>query len=234
MKRLLILFALILLILPMLSLDAQAAPAPVFYSAGLTYQASGDLDNICGRIATVIAESDKPGMAGIEQDIVIEIDEGKLTLEIINWYYGKHILKVGYVLYGDNGYITSRRVRAELRASYTYNVSLSPNGISILIQKTYPKWKGQQQKEPTTVLSEVYPCNPQRIIETSSWIEYWRYEQPGSFVYYGYVTIDDPQFLSCYCDADFYYKSPNRPFDFYFIHHNWDGNYFDKGEVDDR
>lgn len=191
-----------------------------FYSAGLTYRSIGALDNIRGEIISVIAESNKRGMAGIEQDIVIETDEGNLILEIINWYYGKDFRKIGYVLYGPNGFIKARRFKSKLRKIYSYKVLIKPDGIHIDIRDGSKK-----------IVSEIYPCNARRIFETSSYVEYWRYNDPGSFLYYGYVTVDDPYKLKL--KEDFHYEARGYPFSLYFIHHNWAG-IMDKGEIDDR
>lgn len=191
-----------------------------FYSAGLTYRAIGALDNLQGKISAVVVKSDKHGMAGIEQDIVIETDTGNLTLEIINWHYGKKIHKVGYVLYGPNGYIKARRIKAELRTIYNYDVLIKPDGFHIDIRDGSKK-----------IVSEFYPCGAKRIFETSSYIEYWRYDEPGSYLFYGYVTIDNPVKLQR--KEEFHYKAKGYPCDLYFFHHNWDG-VVDKGEIDDR
>jgi hypothetical protein len=77
-----------------------------------------------------------------------------------------------------------------------------------------------------------FPCENPVILETISYVEYWRYDEPGSFFYYGYVTIDDPTNLRGH--DDLYYKSPELPFGLYLIHHNWGRSVYDKGEVDDR
>lgn len=194
-----------------------------FYSAGITYRALADVNRIEGHIVTVIGRADKPGEAGIEQDIIIQAEEDKYTLEVINWFYGDET-KVGYVLYkwGDPNFQKAERVVAQQRVPYHYQVFIGTKGFTLQIKDL----TGQ------TIIYFYQKCDKPKVLETISYIEYWCYNEPGSFLYYGYVTIDDPANLQK--RSDFYYKWKGVPFGMYLIHHNWDGNYVDKGEIDDR
>lgn len=218
--------SLVILILSLvLCIPVSASDNPIFYSAGVTYQAESELYNIHGRIASVIAESDKQGMAGIEQDIRIKTADGYAVVEIINWYYGlEEGLALGLTVYAESGFIFESKIPAQIGEVYSYELTIVESVVEVKIRDS----------QDNLIFKSSYNCGAQYIESTASYIEYWRYEGEGSFFYYGYVTIDNPQFLSCHRDGDYYYKARGYPFDLYLIHHIWDGNYVDKGEIDDR
>ena len=216
---------LLILALPLLScVSVSASSNPNFYAIGLDYKAYDELATLTGKIATVHFESDKGGIGGIEQDIRIKTEEGDLLVEITNWYYGGYAgltYGVGIVVYKDNQYWFGKRVSSQMGETYKYKVTID-NGI---VYATI--WDSQGQ----IMVHKDFGDNAQYIEHTASYIEYWRYDEPGSFFYYGYVTIDNTEQLQ-YRD-DFYHKAKGLPFGFFLIHRNW-GGITDKGEIDDR
>lgn len=193
-----------------------------FYAIGLDYQALDDLTHLEGTISTVYVESTKQGMGGIQQDIRIDTSNGAAVIEIVNWYYGTDGNRLGVTVYTDEEYIFDSKCPAQIGEVYTYKVDIDEGIIQVSLQNSDNK----------TVFLTNYNCEALNIISTASYIEYWRYDEPGSFYYYGYVTIENTEKLKR--KDDFYNKGPGIPFNFYFIHHNWDDGYVDKGEIDDR
>ena len=216
---------LLLLLLFLSSSPVHAEPDADYYAIVYGYQANSELKYLEGDIATVYVIANKQGMAGIEQAITVETDNGTLLIEIVNWYYGGHYgltYGVGIVVYKDNQYWFAKRVPAQVGEIYHYKVIVGGSMVHVFIHDSQKQMKIHQRFG--------YYGAPY-IKETSSSIEYWRYDEPGSFFYYGYVTIDNAEQLE-YKD-DLYHKSELDVFAFYFIHHNWDG-ITDKGEIDDK
>lgn len=217
--------ALSLLILFSYSSATSAASNVSFWAKGLGYPAYDNLTKLEGTIATVYVEADKKGAAGIEQNIRIKTDTGDVLLEIINWYSdwgGGAIVYVGIVAYKDNEYWFGKRVLAEMRRIYNYKVEIIDGTIYSII------W---DESNGEILVSDESECGAQYIERTDSYIEYWRHDIPGSFYYYGFVTIKNTDKL--YFKENKVYKSKGLPFGFYIFHRNWDG-ITDKGEVDDR
>jgi len=211
-----ILFALIMLVG---CSPIELPPGATFYSIGYEYQ-SDNILSLEGKICTVRVDANKGGMAGIEQDINIVTLDGKLTVEITNWYYNGDT-KLGYIVYKDGAFLEAQRQPCEIGEIYTYRVSIFRGKVYINIADS---------KRQSVLRHKVEGCNARYISSTASYIEYWRYNEVGSFYYYGYVTIEN-EYLSH--KDDFYHKSQAYPFGMYFIHHNWSG-ITDKGEIDDR
>jgi len=193
-----------------------------YYAIGLEYQALHEPTHLEGAISTVYVETSKQGKGGIQQDIQIETSNGPAVVEIVNWYYGADGNRVGVTVYANGEYLFDSKCPAQLGEIYSYEVDIDEGIIQVSIQNSDDK----------TVFLTNYNCEALNIVSTSSYIEYWRYDEPGSFYYYGCVTVDNTQDFKPHDDE--YYKAKGLPFDFYFVHHNWDDRYFDKGEIDDR
>lgn len=222
MKRLLICLIAIILLL-MVSVPVVADNAPRFYAKGLDYEAQDNLTRVEGRINTVRAEATKWGMAGIELDVRIKTEIGTMTVEITSWFYREGLVQVGTVVYKDGQRHCVRRAKAEMREAYSYELVIDDGCV----------WTDIRDSEGKTLKKATYHeyCGALYIDNVTTYIEYWRLDAPGSFFYYGYVTVDDVEQLQF--REDLYHKSKGLDFNFYLIHHNW-GGIVDKGEIDDR
>lgn len=217
-----VLILLIASLVPASTIEANSRPN--FYAIGVDYKVSDNLTMLTGNIATVYVEATKRGAAGIEQDIQIATDNGTVLVEVVNWYFdfgGGFFIYVGIVVYKDDGYWFANRVPAQMGEIYNYELIIDDGVIYATI------WNSQGK----IMVHQEFGDDAQYIESTASYIEYWRWDEPEPFFYYGFVTIDNTEQLH-YRD-DFYHKSKLDIFNFYFIHHNWDG-ITDKGEIDDR
>lgn len=216
--------ALLILALPLVScIPASASNDPNFFAMGFEYKAYDELETLNGKIATVHIEADKQGMAGIEQDIRIKTTDGYAVIEIINWYYGlEEGVMLGLTVYTESGFVFDSKCPAQIGEIYSYELAIVEGVVEAEIRDS----------QDSLMFKGSYNCDAQYIESTASYIEYWRYGEPGSFLYYGYVTIENTDLLKH--KDDFYHKSTLDVFDFYLIHRNWNGSYVDKGEIDDR
>ena len=197
-----------------------------FYAIGYEYQSPYHLLKLEGNISTAKVIADNCGKAGIEQDITIVTDTGKLMFEVVNWYKRGKVL-VGITVYRDGEDYFTEKVPAVEGQVYDYQVYIFNGSVYVTISSgrevVYHK-----------VLRDV---GARYIPRTASYVEY-KQDCNCSFYYYGWVSITNTKYLDSKVD-DFYRKNVFGDLDIYFVHHTWKGNdsnifYLDKGEVDDR
>lgn len=225
-KKILKILGLSLVLLALLAVVAPSIPAQAadFYAKGLGFQAYDELKYLKGKISTVYAISEKSGMAGVEWDIDVKTSTGQVTVEIINWYYGTGLPKVGFVIYKNGQYVAAQRVPAQFGEVYSWRVDVYRSGcIAVEVRNA----------QQGIVASHFRSYGALHITEAIFYVEYWRYSGAGTgrFYYYGWASITNVSQLQYRPDKT--YKSAGLDFGFYLVHRNWDG-ITDKGEVDDR
>ena len=222
-RRISLMLLILLLFCSFIGFDARADD---FYAVGYEYQSPYHELRVEGSISTARVIADNCGRAGIEQDITIVTDTGRLMVEILNWYKQGKVV-VGITVYKDGEDYFTEKVVASEGVIYDYEVYLCRGSIYVSI------YDGNE-----LVYHKILKDMGARYIPlTASYVEYYR-DCDCSFYYYGWVSISNTKYIDCNV-SDFYHKSKGLPFGIYFVHHTWergDGSifYLDKGEIDDR
>lgn len=231
---------------PTIAVDAQNKLA--FYAVGWNYQYKYRLPDfrpteLRGAISSTSVEYNKKGMAGVEQDVIIQTDEGTINVEILSWYFWYNQWDgpiIGVLIYNEKGNVgLYKSAKAEFGEVYRYVVSINaPDYVHILI------W----DEEWNLVIKASYATSAQYIKETNSYLEYWQYKTPGYFRYSGWQILTglyDPAVgwkRANECMNKNYDKESSYLDELLKVKHKviidqgWklNGSYYDKGEIDDR
>jgi len=222
-----------------------------FINISITYHCIAGFKptQVKGKFALVSLSQTKPGLAGIEQDIVTRADGDYYFLEATNWYYDNDIYKVGMVGYRGSTPVLNKKASSILGQVYSYLIAVEPNGI-----------RGQVWDEAGNLLVNGFiPCVADYLREITTFIEYWRYYSevipgapiadqwvwlPGKFEQKSYHIIEelyDPNIgwkTARECLKENYEKHiwNSHPYalNILHIHHTLHGNYYyDECEVID-
>jgi len=226
------------LILLLILLAPSNLCAANFYAYGSHFIPREKITRIEGQIVSVIGEGQ--GQAGIEQDAIFETNQGKLTIEIVNWYRGykytrdcnengcseysyQKCFEVGIVIYLNNQSKGTYYWKAEPRELFYYLIEVRKEGI-------YAEIKNEKGIVVLSKLIDYFPCKV--ISQPSCYLEYWKDKKP--FLYYGFVTVKDANKFDLSYFAEGCYAKREDGFWAVIWSHNWDNEIYFKGEIDNR